>query len=421
MAEELDPFKIAQKQLFEAADMMKLDKNALELLKEPVRTLSVNIPVKMDSGKIRAFQGFRVHYNNARGPCKGGVRYHPQENLSVVKALSAWMTWKTALADIPFGGSKGGVICDPKTMSLRELEELARGYVRALRGFIGPEIDVPAPDVNTNGQTMGWMMDEYSRQEGRDVFSTITGKPVELWGSRGRTDATGVGGMFILREAAKQLKINPKKAKIAVQGFGNVGMNACVAASKMFGAKIVAVSDSVGGIYNKDGLDVDKLIEAKNKRGNVQAYQKGQKITNAELLEADVDILIPAAMENQIRKDNADKIKAKLVLELANGPVTNEGEKILHEKGILDMPDFLVNGGGVVVSYFEWVQNINGYYWELDEVERKLDKIMTASFASMTDTIKSYKAKGIKTTPRNAAYIVAVDRVARAMKARGWY
>jgi glutamate dehydrogenase (NAD(P)+) len=419
--EELDSFKITQLQLDEAAAVMKLDPQAHQILREPMETLTVTLPVRMDDGKVKTFTGFRVHYNNARGPCKGGIRYHPQENLSIVKALAAWMTWKTSFADIPFGGSKGGIICDPKAMSKRELEELSRAYIRAVKGFIGPEKDVPAPDVNTTPEIMGWMMDEYSRIDGQDTFSMITGKPLEVWGSAGRGDATGVGGMIIYREAAKLLKLNTKRATLAVQGFGNVGMNACIAAKEMFGSKIVAVSDSSGGIHSKGGLDVDKLVALKEKGLSVTKYPGAEKISNAELLALNVDVLIPAALENQIRKDNVDQIKAKLVLELANGPVTPEADAVLHEKKILDLPDFVVNGGGVMVSYFEWVQNKASYYWKQEEVESKLDQIMTEAFNKMITSRKAYKSKGLDLTPRTASYIIAVDRVAKAMKARGWY
>jgi glutamate dehydrogenase (NAD(P)+) len=419
--EELDSFKIAQLQLDEAAAVMKLDPQAHQILREPMETLTVTLPVRMDDGKVKTFTGFRVHHNNARGPCKGGIRYHPQENLSIVKALAAWMTWKTSFADIPFGGSKGGIICDPKAMSKRELEALSRAYMRALKGFIGPEKDIPAPDVNTTPEIMGWMMDEYSRTEGRDVFSVITGKPLETWGSLGRNDATGVGGMIIYRESAKLLKLNPKTATLAVQGFGNVGMNACIAAKKMFGSKIVAVSDSTGGVYSKTGLDIDKLVALKEKGASITKYPGAEKISNAELLALDVDVLIPAALENQIRKDNADQVRAKLVLELANGPVTPEADRVLQEKKILDMPDFVVNGGGVMVSYFEWVQNRAAYYWKEREVESRLDEIMTEAFNKMILSRKAYKSKGMDLSPRTASYIIAVDRVAKAMKARGWY
>ena len=419
--EELDSFKIAQAQLDEAAAVMKLDPQAHQILREPMETLTVTLPVKMDDGKTRLFTGFRVHYNNARGPCKGGIRYHPQENLPIVKALSAWMTWKTSFANIPFGGAKGGIICDPKSMSKPELERLSRAYIRSLKGFIGPERDIPAPDVNTTPEIMGWMVDEYSKMEGRSSFATITGKPLDVWGSEGRADATGVGGMVILREAAKLIKLNTKTATLAVQGFGNVGMNACIAAQQMFGSKIVAVSDSTGGIYSKKGLDIDKLVALKEKGISITKYPGADKISNEELLALDVDVLVPAALENQIRKDNADNVKAKMVLELANGPVTPEADGILQEKKILDMPDFVVNGGGVMVSYFEWVQNVAGYYWKRKEVEDKMDAIMTESFNALVSMRALYRSKGMDLSPRTAAYIISVDRVAKTMKARGWY
>ncbi len=421
MAEELNPFKIAQQQLDDAAEIMQLDKTAHAILREPMETLIVNIPVKMRDGSVKVFQGFRVHYNNARGPTKGGIRFHPQENLDTVKALAAWMTWKTALANIPYGGAKGGIICDPKTMNDEELESLSRGYVRALHDFIGPNIDIPAPDVYTTPQIMAWMMDEYSKLKGHNEFGVITGKPLETWGSEGRGDATAMGGMYVLREAAKYKGIDLKKAKIAVQGFGNAGTFAFSIAQKMFGSKVVAVSDSKGGIYNEDGLDYNAVLEAKKSTGTVQGYDKAEKITNEQLLELDVDVLIPAALENQITGSNADKVKPKILLELANGPVTPEADKILAENDVFDLPDFLVNSGGVIVSYFEWVQNINGYYWSADEVYAKLDKIITKSFNDVIATQKKYSDMGKKINPRMGAYIIAVERVAQAMKARGWY
>ena len=421
MAEELNPFKIAQQQLDDAAEIMQLDKTAHAILREPMETLIVNIPVKMRDGSVKVFQGFRVHYNNARGPTKGGIRFHPQESLDTVKALAAWMTWKTALANIPYGGAKGGIICDPKTMNDEELESLSRGYVRALHDFIGPNIDIPAPDVYTTPQIMAWMMDEYSKLKGHNEFGVITGKPLETWGSEGRGDATAMGGMYVLREAAKYKGIDLKKAKIAVQGFGNAGTFAFSIAQKMFGSKVVAVSDSKGGIYNEDGLDYNAVLEAKKSTGTVQGYDKAEKITNEQLLELDVDVLIPAALENQITGSNADKVKPKILLELANGPVTPEADKILAENDVFDLPDFLVNSGGVIVSYFEWVQNINGYYWSADEVYAKLDKIITKSFNDVIATQKKYSDMGKKINPRMGAYIIAVERVAQAMKARGWY
>ncbi len=421
--EELNPFKIAQEQLDTAAEVMKLDKAAHAILREPQRTLSVSVPVKMEDGDVKVFQGFRVQYNTARGPGKGGIRYHPAESIDTVKALSAWMTWKCSLANIPFGGAKGGIICNPKEMAPSELENMTRGYIRALGRFIGPNVDVPAPDVYTDSQTMAWIMDEYSRITGQNNdFGVVTGKPLEIWGSQGRFNSTAMGGMYVLREAAKVLKLDLKKSKVAIQGFGNAGSFAFELAHDL-GAKVVAISDSQGGIVDENGLDFTKVKAAKEKSGSVQDYAaKGvRKVTNEQLLEENVDVLIPAALENQITDKNADKIKAKLVLELANGPVTPEADKILFEKGILDLPDFLVNSGGVIVSYFEWAQNTQNYYWTIDEVYQRLDKIISTSFKDVMAMQQEYKGKGRKISPRTAAYIIAVDRVAKAMKARGWY
>ncbi len=419
--EELDPFKISQTQLDAAADLMNLDKQAHALLREPKQTVVANIPVKMRDGTTRVFTGFRVLYNDARGPGKGGIRFHPQENLDTVKALSAWMTWKCSLADIPLGGAKGGVICDTKSMNLQELENLSRGYMRAFSRFVGPDRDVPAPDVYTTPQIMAWMLDEYEKLEGHHAPAMITGKPVELSGSEGRYDSTAMGGMYVLRETAKMAKMDLARSKIAIQGFGNAGKFAFEIATKLAKARVVAITDSVGGIYDPKGLDYEKLSRVKEETGSVDNYKGGSKISNEELFTLDVDVLIPAAIENQITKHNADKINASVVLELANGPVTPEADKILFERGIIDMPDFLVNSGGVIVSYFEWVQNRDGYYWTEDDVYKKLDAIVTRSFGSVVKTQKEYKAKGKKITPREAAYIIAVDRVAKAMKARGWY
>ncbi len=419
--EELDPFKISQTQLDAAADLMSLDKQAHALLREPKQTVVANIPVKMRDGTTKVFTGFRVLYNDARGPGKGGIRFHPQENLDTVKALSAWMTWKCSLADIPLGGAKGGVICDTKSMNLQELENLSRGYMRAFSRFVGPDRDVPAPDVYTTPQIMAWMLDEYEKLEGHHAPAMITGKPVELSGSEGRYDSTAMGGMYVLRETAKMAKMDLARSKIAIQGFGNAGKFAFEIATKLAKAKVVAITDSAGGIYDPKGLDYEKLSRVKEETGSVDNYKGGSKISNEELFTLDVDVLIPAAIENQITKHNADKINASVVLELANGPVTPEADKILFERGIIDMPDFLVNSGGVIVSYFEWVQNRDGYYWTEDDVYKKLDAIVTRSFGSVVKTQKEYKAKGKKITPREAAYIIAVDRVAKAMKARGWY
>ncbi|MEL9998707.1 MAG: Glu/Leu/Phe/Val dehydrogenase [Thermoplasmata archaeon] len=415
MAEELNPFKIAQEQLDKAAKVMNLEPGVHAILREPMRILEVTIPVKMDDGTIKVFKGFRVQYNDARGPTKGGIRFHPQETLDTVKALAAWMTWKTAVVDIPYGGAKGGVICDPKSMSEAEIERLSRGYIRAIGRFIGPEKDIPAPDVYTTPQIMAWMMDEYSKIVGYNAPGVITGKPIEVGGSLGRGDATARGGMFCLREAAKKIKLDLSKATVAIQGYGNAGQFAHKLVTEMFGAKVVAVSDSKGGIYDEKGLDFQKVLQHKEKTGSVINYPGAKNITNEELLELKVDVLIPAALENQITGNNANKIKAKIVLELANGPTTPEADEILYKKGILDIPDFLANAGGVTVSYFEWVQNINGFYWTLDEVYQRLDQKMTKAFWDVMEAMDKYKIE-----PRTAAYVVAVKRVADAVKIRGW-
>ncbi len=412
--EDLDPFDIALAQLNKAAKVMKLDKASIEVLSSPKEILQVSIPVKMDDGITQVFTGFRVHYNNARGPMKGGIRYYIKENLSEVKALSAWMTWKTALLGLPYGGSKGGIICDTKRMSKAELERLSRGYIDAVAGFIGPEIDVPAPDVYTTPQIMGWMMDEYEKIVRHSAPGVITGKPVVLGGSLGRGDATAKGGMYVLREGAKYKGIDLSKAKYAVQGFGNAGQFAVKFVKEMFGAKVVAVSDSTGGIYKESGIDYNELLEHKEKTGTVQNFPGSKPITNEELLEADVDVLIPSAIEDQLTGENASRVKAKIVLELANGPSTPEADEIFYKNDILLLPDFLSNAGGVTVSYFEWVQNITGDYWTEEQVYSRLDQKMTFATQDVLNTHDKYK-----TDPRTAAYIIAMQRVLDAMKARG--
>ena len=416
MAEDLDSFDIALQQLEKAAKVMNLDKGALEILKAPQQILEVSLPVRMDNGKIKTFRGFRVHYNNARGPVKGGIRFHPEETLSTVKALSAWMTWKTAVVDIPMGGAKGGIICNPKEMSPGELERLSRAYIRAIADFIGPEIDVPAPDVYTTPQIMAWMMDEYENIARKSSPGVITGKPLTLGGSQGRGDATAKGGMYVLKVGAKKKGIDLSKATVAVQGFGNAGQFAMTLVKEHFGSKVVAISDTKGGIYSEKGLDFDAILKHKQKTGTVQGLEGTKNITNEELLELGVDVLIPAAIENQITAKNADKIKAKIILELANGPTTPEADEILFKRGVLDLPDFLSNAGGVTTSYFEWVQNIGGYYWTREEVYEKLDKKMTAAAEDVLATAEKYKVN-----PRTGAYVISVTRVAEAMKAREWY
>ncbi len=443
--EELNPFKIAQKQLDEAAKIMELDEASHTMLREPMRTLVVSIPIKMDNGKTKVFTGFRVQYNDARGPTKGGIRWHPEESLDTVKALAAWMTWKTAVVDIPYGGAKGGIICNPKEMSDAEKERLARGYIRAIGRFIGPEKDIPAPDVYTTPQIMAWMMDEFSKIVGYNAPGVITGKPLCVGGSKGRADATARGGMYVLREAAKHIGLpleadvenmhksyeeleklddvipSENAVTVAIQGYGNAGQYAHLLITRLFkNAKVVAVSDSKGGIYVEEGLPYKKTMEVKKNTGSVINYEGAQKISNEELLELDVDILVPAALENVIRNDNADRIKAKISLELANGPTTPEADEILHRKGCLVLPDFLANAGGVTVSYFEWVQNIYGYYWEFEEVYEKLDRKMSKAFWDVINKQKEYKEKGKDIHPRIAAYIVSIERVVEAMKIRGW-
>lgn len=444
MTEELNPFKNAQKQIDKCAEVLGIDKATHAVLREPMRTLVVSIPVRRDDGSVKVFTGFRVQYNDALGPTKGGIRWHPEENLDTVKALAAWMTWKCALLDLPYGGGKGGIICNPKEMSVREKERLARAYVRVLAGFIGPMKDVPAPDVYTDPQTMTWMMDEYSTIVGYNAPEVITGKMHITGGSKGREDATARGGMFVLREAAKHLKIGleenrenlyktpqelaslpdeiPKGKNIvtvAIQGYGNAGALAHFLATRLFkNVKVVAVSDSKGGIFNEDGLPYGKVKEVKDKTGSVVNYKPSKKIGNEELLELPVDILIPAALENQITGKNANRIKAKIVLELANGPTTPEADEILHSKNVFVVPDFLANAGGVTVSYFEWVQNLSRYYWDYEEVYRKLDAKMTRAFWEVIEALEEFKSKNID--PRTAAYVVAVRRVVEAMKARGW-
>jgi len=396
---------------------MEISDEALDFLKEPQRILIVRIPVLMDDGSVKVFTGFRVQYNWARGPTKGGIRYHPEETLSTVKALAAWMTWKTAVMDLPYGGGKGGVICNPKEMSMREKELLSRGYIRAIYDIISPYSDVPAPDVYTDPQIMAWMMDEYETIARRrdPAFGIITGKPLSIGGSLGRIDATARGAAYTVREAAKIAGLELKGATIAVQGYGNAGYYMAKIMSEEFGMKVVAVSDSKGGIYKEDGINADEVLKWKREHGSVVDFPGATNITNKELLELEVNVLAPAAIENVITKDNADNVKAKIVAEVANGPVTPEADEILYEKGILQIPDFLCNAGGVTVSYFEWVQNINGYYWTLEEVHKRLDQKMTKAFY---DVYNVSKEKNIHM--RDAAYVVAVQRVYRAMLDRGW-
>jgi glutamate dehydrogenase (NAD(P)+) len=369
----------------------------------------------MDNGKIKVFSGFRVQYNDARGPCKGGIRFHPKETIDTVRALAAWMTWKTALVDIPLGGGKGGVICNPKELSRGELERVSRGYIRKIGHLIGPDIDVPAPDVYTTPEIMAWMMDEFETMAGHHAAGVITGKPLFLGGSPGRGDATARGGMFTIREAAMVVELDPSRATVAIQGYGNAGMHAHHLIMEFFGAKVVAVSDSGGGIYCKDGLDPVAVQEFKHKTGSVVGFPGTHPISNGGLLELDVDILLPSAIENVIDARNAPKIKAKIVAELANGPTNPEADVILHKNGVFVIPDFLCNAGGVTVSYFEQVQNANFDRWKIQQVHDRLDETMTDAFKAVLEVRNELNVHS-----RLAAYVVAVGRVAESCRSRGW-
>jgi glutamate dehydrogenase (NAD(P)+) len=413
--DKLNPFQIAQQQLDAAAEVLHLDPGMHDFLRQPMRELHVSLPVRMDDGSVKVFTGFRVQYNDARGPCKGGIRFHPDETIDTVRALAAWMTWKCAILDLPLGGGKGGVICNPKAMSVGEKERLSRAYIRQVGRILGPNTDVPAPDVYTNAQIMSWMMDEFSAMHGYNVPGMITGKPLCLGGSCGRNDATARGGMYAVREAAKALGIDLKGKTAAVQGYGNAGYHAHELAQELLGMKVVAVSDSRGGIYNEKGLDLQKVSAHKADTKSVVNFAGAQNITNQELLQLDVTVLAPAAMENQITAENAAGVRPTILAELANGPTTPNADEILQQNGVFVIPDFLCNAGGVTVSYFEQVQNAYNYFWPVEEVQQKLDEKMTAAFSSMYDMSKAYKVNN-----RVAAYLVAVTRVAEAVRMRGW-
>ena len=398
-----------------AARLLGLDPGIWKILTSPKRQITVACPVQMDNGEIEVFTGYRVQYNITLGPAKGGIRYHPDVTLDEVTALAAWMTWKCAVAHVPFGGGKGGVICDPTRMSRRELEALTRRYVAEIIDAIGPDKDVPAPDVNTNDQIMAWVMDTYSMHVGHTATAVVTGKPVEMGGSLGRREATGRGVMIVTREAAKHLGLDIKNATVAVQGFGNVGSVSADLLSKL-GARVVAVTDWKGGVYNRDGLDIAKMIDFARQHKTIEGFPGGEPIENEQLFELEVDILVPAALENQITMDNAPVIKAKIIAEGANGPTTPEAHRHLHERGIFVIPDILANAGGVTTSYFEWVQDRHGYFWEEDEVNRRLETKMVEAFKDVLQMSLKYK-----TDMRTAAYIVAINRVATVTRMRGMY
>jgi glutamate dehydrogenase (NAD(P)+) len=410
-----NPFEIAQRQLDEAAVILGLDPATHALLREPMRELTVTIPVRMDNGGVRIFKGYRVQYNNARGACKGGLRWHPDETLDTVRALAAWMTWKTAVVDIPLGGAKGGIVCNPKELSPTEQERLARGYIRAVWKILGEETDIPAPDVYTNPQIMAWMMDEYSTIRGYSAPGVITGKPLALGGSAGRDDATARGGIYTVREAARVLGIDLRGKTAAIQGYGNAGQFAHQLAQEMLGLRVVAVSDSKGGVYQEDGLGYESTLQHKKETGSVVRMPHTTPLTNKELLEMGVTVLFPAALENVITEENAGRIRAKIIAELANGPTTPEADKVLYERGLYVIPDFLCNAGGVTVSYFELVQNAYNYYWPLPLVHERLDTKMTVAFQAVNRMAQIKEVHN-----RLAAYLVAVERVAEAAKLRGW-
>jgi glutamate dehydrogenase (NAD(P)+) len=415
MSEKLNPFAIAQAQLDEAAEVLQLDPDMHAFLREPMREFHFTIPVRMDDGNVRTFKGFRVQYNDARGPGKGGIRFHWEETIDTVRALAAWMTWKTAVVDIPLGGAKGGIIVDPRQLTQTELERLCRGYMRNIARYVGITQDVPAPDVYTNPQIMAWMMDEYEVLMGHHEPGVITGKPLELGGSAGRGDATARGGIYTLREAADVLGFDLKGKTAAIQGYGNAGTFAHQLAEDLLGMKVIAVSDSRGGIINPDGLSYEETFAHKRSTGAVADFKGSDAISNEALLELDVDVLFPSALENVITAENAPRIKAKISAELANGPTTPEADDILYENGVYVIPDFLCNAGGVTVSYFEMVQNAYQYYWSENMVHERLDEKMTKAFHAVHHMAKSQKVNN-----RVAAYLVAIDRVAQAVRLRGW-
>jgi len=413
--EDLNPFRIAQIQFDMAAEYLKLDPGLRQILRTPKRVMEVSVPVKMDNGQTKVFTGFRVQHNVSRGPAKGGLRYHPNVTLDEVKALAAWMTWKTATVNLPYGGAKGGVVCDPKRMSKGELERMTRRYASEIQPIIGPEVDIPAPDVYTDAQTMAWIMDTYAMTVGHAAPGVVTGKPVSIGGSEGRTDATGRGVLYVVEEACKVKKINLRGATVAIQGFGNVGS----AVARLFAekkAKIVAISDSRGGVHNPRGIDPLRALRYKERSGTVVGMPGASRISNDELLALKCDILVPAALENVITLHNADQIKAKIVAEAANGPTTPHADEILSRKGVFVVPDILANAGGVTVSYFEWTQDLQGFFWQLQEVNSKLEFVMRRAFNDVHETMRKFHVY-----PRAAAYILAVGRVADATLVRGLF
>jgi len=410
-----NPFELAQRQLQKVADTFGIDQQLVGVLSQCKKAVEVSIPTSMDDGTVRAFAGYRVTHNIARGPSKGGIRYHPDVTLDEVKSLAMWMTWKCSLMGLPFGGAKGGVICDPKSMSRSELERMTRRFTSEIINEIGPEKDIPAPDVGTNAATMAWIFDTYSMNKGHSVLGVVTGKPLTIGGSLGREEATARGALFCLSSALERQGKSLDGIRIAVQGFGNVGSYFAKFAAEE-GAKVVAVSDSSGGIHNANGVDIAAAFAHKRGGGTLAGMKGGERITNEELIAVECDVFAPCALEQVVTEDNADTVKAKVIIECANGPVTPAADSILEENGVLVIPDVLANAGGVVVSYFEWVQGLQEYFWKEDEVNERLNKIITRAF---DETWATYEGRGI--TMRTAAYGLAVQRVAEATVTRGIY
>ncbi|HWW51490.1 MAG TPA: Glu/Leu/Phe/Val dehydrogenase [Verrucomicrobiae bacterium] len=413
--EDLNPYRIAQIQFDLAAEYLKLDPGVRQILRSPKRVLEVSVPTKMDNGQIKVFTGYRVQHNVARGPAKGGIRYHPGVTLDEVKALATWMTWKTATVNIPFGGGKGGVVCDPKRMSKPELERMTRRYASEILPLIGPEQDIPAPDVYTDSQTMAWIMDTYSMTKGYSTMGVVTGKPVSIGGSEGRKEATARGCVVVVEQACKIKKLPLRGASVAIQGFGNAGsLAARIFAEKK--ARVIAISDSRGGVFNSRGIDPLKAARYKERSGTVVGMPGTSRISNDDLLTMKCDILVPAALENVITLNNADQIKAKIVAEAANGPTTPHADEVLARKGILLLPDILTNAGGVTVSYFEWVQDLQSFFWSEAEVNAKLESVMRRAFEEVHEAARRHRAH-----MRTGAYALAVSRVADATLVRGLF
>lgn len=411
--ESLNPFQIAQQQIENAASLLNVPRHIVDILKQPKRVLTVTFPVKMDDGSIQVFEGYRSQHSDAIGPTKGGIRFHPDVTLDEVKALSMWMSFKCGVVSLPYGGGKGGVICDPRKMSLNELERVSRGFMESIAEIVGPDKDIPAPDVYTTPQIMGWMMDTYSKLKGSFSPGVITGKPLIIGGSKGRNEATARGCVFTIIEAMNALGKTLSDARVAIQGFGNAGRITAKLLSEM-GCSIVAVSDSKGALHDPNGLHLQEVERLKD-LSSIMDYGASFHIDPEMLLELDVDILVPAALENVITSANADRIKARIVAEAANGPTTPEADKVLFNKGIIVIPDILANAGGVTVSYFEWVQNLMNYYWSEDEVNQKLNQIMVSSYQAVRQLADIHH-----TDLRTAAYMRSILRIAEAMKARGW-